>query len=93
VLDLQAPVHDHRHATVLGDLRALGIDHAELASEGAGTDRHRFPVRSGQGVRRAEYVHHTDRHGMARAMSCSLFLACANLNLHVQEGLLWTLLT
>src|SRR5215471_20479619 len=40
VLDLEAAVHDHCHATVLGDLRALLVDHTELAPERVGLDRH-----------------------------------------------------
>ena len=31
VLNLEAAVHDHGQAAVLGDPRALGVDHAELA--------------------------------------------------------------
>ena len=63
VLDLQAAVHDHRDATVLGDPRALGVDHAELAPEGAGVDRHRIPRDARQGLRRAEDVHDVHRPG------------------------------
>src|SRR5882757_2190847 len=33
VLNLEATVHDHRYATVLGDPRPLLVDHAELAPE------------------------------------------------------------
>ena len=33
VLDLEAAIHDHRHAARLGDARAFLVDHAELAPE------------------------------------------------------------
>ena len=36
-----------RHAAVLGDPRALLVDHAELAPEGAGADRDRLPAIAG----------------------------------------------
>src|SRR6267378_3050048 len=50
VLDLEAAVHDHRHAAVLCDLRAFGVDHAELAPQGAGADPHRLPCDGRQRV-------------------------------------------
>src|SRR5262249_2003123 len=66
MLNLETKVHDHCHATVLGDLRALLVDHAELAPEGTGVDRHSFPCYPRQGIRRAEDVHDVHRHGYVR---------------------------
>src|SRR5215472_17686643 len=63
VLNLETAIHDHRHAAVLGDLRAFLVDHAELAPEGAGVDRHGLPGDPRQRVRRAEDVHDVHRHG------------------------------
>src|ERR1700743_933181 len=63
VLHLDAAVHDHRQPAVLRDLRALGVDHPELAPEGARADRHGFPGDPWQRVRRAEDVHDVHRHG------------------------------
>src|SRR6267378_8102677 len=63
VLNLEAAVHDHRHAAVFGDLRAVGVDHAELAPEGAGVYRHGVPRDRWQRIRRAEDVHDVHRHG------------------------------
>src|SRR5215467_10383778 len=63
VLDLEAAVHDHCHAAVLRDPRGLLIDHAELAPEGAGVDRHGLPRDARQRIRRAEDVHDVHRHG------------------------------
>src|SRR5262249_53604118 len=57
VLDLEAAVHDHRHAAFFRDPRGLEVDHAELAPEGTGVDRHRLPRDLRQRVRRAEHVH------------------------------------
>src|SRR6202044_1353251 len=51
VLYLEAAVHDHRDAAVLGDPRALFVDHAELAPEDAGVDGHRLPRYPRQGTR------------------------------------------
>src|SRR6201989_2265781 len=66
VLNLEAAIHDHRHAAVLCDLRTLGVDHAELAPQGARVDRHGVPRDRRQGVRRAEDVHDVHRHGHVR---------------------------
>src|SRR5208283_4935078 len=63
VLNLETAVHDHRHAAVLGDPRALAVDHAELAPESVGVDRHRLRRDPRQCIRRAEDVHDVHRHG------------------------------
>src|ERR1700730_2509849 len=63
VLPLDAAVHDHRQPAVLPGLGALGVNHAELAPEGAGADRHGFPGDPWQRVGRAEDVHDVHRHG------------------------------
>src|SRR5580692_7968373 len=63
VLNLEAAIHDHRHAAVLGDPRAVGVDHAELAPKRAGADGHGVPRDPRQGIRRPEDVHDVHRHG------------------------------
>src|ERR1700728_2040764 len=63
VLELDAAVHDHRQAALLRDPRALGADHAELAPQGAGADRHCLPGDAGDRARRPEDVHHVDMLG------------------------------
>src|ERR1700736_5741570 len=63
VLDLETTAHDHHTAAVLGYPRAVGVDHAELAPEDAGVDRHGLPRDPRQRIRRAEDVHHVHRHG------------------------------
>jgi PucR C-terminal helix-turn-helix domain/GGDEF-like domain len=72
VLDLETAVHDHRHAALLGDPRALLVDHAELAPQGAGPDRHRLARDAGQCRGRAEHVHHVDRLGYVRQAGAAL---------------------
>src|SRR6202050_5030995 len=57
VLHLEAAVHDHRQAALLGDPGALLVDHTELAPERAGVDRHGVSRDPWQRVRRAEDVH------------------------------------
>src|SRR5580693_1282596 len=72
VLNLEAAVHDHGHAAVLSDPRALLVDHPELAPQGAGTDRHRVPRDTGQRIRRAEDVHHVYRLGYVQQARIAL---------------------
>src|SRR4051812_38899332 len=69
VLDLQAAVHDHGQARVLGDPGALLVDDAELAPHRRRARRDRLAGDAGQGGRGAEYVDDVDRHrhvGQAR---------------------------
>jgi hypothetical protein len=63
MLDLQAAIHDDRDAGMLGDPRALPVDHAELASEGAGVDRDSLPSDRRECIGRAEDVDDVHRHG------------------------------
>src|SRR5215469_7343951 len=56
VLNLEAPVHDHRQAAVLGNPRAFLVDHAELAPERAGVAPPRAPRNPGQCTGRAKDV-------------------------------------
>src|SRR4029079_4107995 len=64
VLDLEAPVHHHGDATLLGDPGALGVDHAELAPQRVRADRHGVAGDLGERVRGAEHVDdvHVDGH-------------------------------
>src|SRR5579884_156139 len=62
VLDLDAAVHDHCDAALLGFARRRLVDHAELAPQRAGTDVHGLPGDLRQRVRSAKDVH--DVHGL-----------------------------
>src|SRR5918992_3473307 len=66
VLDLEAPIHYHRYPSFGRDPRALLVDHAELAPECPGADRHRLPGDARQGRRRAEDVDHVHRYRYLR---------------------------
>src|SRR6185437_7069875 len=72
VLDLEAAVHDHGDAAVLGDLRALAVDDAELAPQGASADPRRLPGDRRQRVRGAEHVHDVHRLGDVRQARIAL---------------------
>jgi hypothetical protein len=64
VLDLEAPVHHHRDATLLGDPRALGVDYPELAPQAPAPIATASRAISRQRVRGAEDV--DDVHGSGR---------------------------